>query len=319
MLRLTDAAPLAYADAHGLFAAEGVEVRLQVEPSWANIADKLAWGALDGAVMLPPLAIAMALGLRGPATRLVIPAGISRNGNAITLASRLADAVLADGPADPPVIAARLRPFLPLRLASVHAFSTHDLLLRRFLKAGGIDPAAEVTFSVIPPPDMVAALQNGRVDGFCAGPPWGAVAAASEVGRTVAVSSRIAPGHPEKCFAVTAGWAESARLARVLRALAKAGRACNDPSQADALAELLARPDRVAVDASLIRLSLPGGRGLEVDVSVFGALPADPAEGRRFVQEMRAWRNLPPEAEAVAASLYRPDLSAADMAAKIDN
>ena len=90
-LRLTDAAPVIYAQAHGLFAGEGLDVSLTVEPSWANIADKLAWKLLDGAVMLPPLAIAMALGLRGPVTRTVIPAGISRNGNAITLARRLAE------------------------------------------------------------------------------------------------------------------------------------------------------------------------------------------------------------------------------------
>src|SRR4051794_36338837 len=164
MVRLTDAAPLVYAFSHGLFAAEGVHVRLEVEPSWANIADKLAWGALDGAVMLPPLAIAMALGLREPATDLLIPTGISRNGNAVTLAAPLADAVLADGPAPPSVIAARLRPFLPLRLACVHAFSTHDLLLRLFLESGGINPVQEVTFSVIPPQDMAGAMAAGRVD-----------------------------------------------------------------------------------------------------------------------------------------------------------
>ncbi len=57
MVRLTDAAPLVYAHAHGLFERQGIRVRLEVEPSWANVADKLAWGLLDGAVMLPPLAI----------------------------------------------------------------------------------------------------------------------------------------------------------------------------------------------------------------------------------------------------------------------
>jgi ABC-type nitrate/sulfonate/bicarbonate transport system substrate-binding protein len=85
MVRLTDAAPLVFAQAHDLFAAAELEVSIAVEPSWANVADKLAWSLLDGAVMLYPLAIAMALGLRGPATPLRIPAGISLNGNAITL------------------------------------------------------------------------------------------------------------------------------------------------------------------------------------------------------------------------------------------
>src|SRR5688500_1461411 len=87
LLRLTDAAAVFLADAYGLFAAEGLDVDLSVEPSWANIADKLAYGLLDVAVMLPPLALAMALGLRGPAaTPLVVPMSLSLNGSSVVLA-----------------------------------------------------------------------------------------------------------------------------------------------------------------------------------------------------------------------------------------
>jgi NitT/TauT family transport system ATP-binding protein/nitrate/nitrite transport system substrate-binding protein len=307
MVRLTDAAPLVYAYAHGLFAAEGVQVRLHVEPSWANVADKLAWGVLDGAIMLPPLAIAMALGLRPPATRLVIPVGISRNGNAVTLATPLADAVLADGPAPPEAIAARLRPFLPLRLASVHAFSTHDLLLRLFLESGGIDPAGDIAFSVVPPPDMPRALLQGRVDGFCAGAPWGAVAAEAGAGRTVAVSSAIMPDHPEKCLAMRAEWAETEQLRAVVRALDRAGHACADPAETPDLARLLAGSDWVGVPAALIAASLPGGVGGQVDVSAFGAPSAKVTEGLWFVQQMRRWRTLPANAETVVAAMYPPN------------
>lgn len=188
MVRLADAAPVVHAAVAGLFEAEGVAVSLTVEPSWANIADKLAWGLLDGAVMLPPLAIAMALGLRDPPTPLVIAAGISRDGNAVTLSSRLAGPLLREGRAAPAVMAARLRPLLPLRLAVVHARSTHDLLLRLFIESGGIDPAGLAPFVVVPPSEMPQALASGRIDGFCAGAPWGAVAAEQGWGETVAVS-----------------------------------------------------------------------------------------------------------------------------------
>lgn len=112
MVRLTDAAPLVLAQSSGLFAAEDLDVVVSVEPSWANIADKLAWGLLEGAVMLPPLAIAMALGLRGPPTRLIVPAGISLNGNAITLGHRFAAPILSEGFSGPAVMAARLRSLL---------------------------------------------------------------------------------------------------------------------------------------------------------------------------------------------------------------
>src|SRR5262249_1956804 len=79
LLRLTDAAPLIIAHELGHFAGENVEVRLSLEPSWANIADKLAFGLLDGAMLLPPLALALHLGLSGAGgpEALIVPAALS--------------------------------------------------------------------------------------------------------------------------------------------------------------------------------------------------------------------------------------------------
>ena len=319
MVRLTDAAPVVLAQASGLFAAEGLAVDITVEPSWANVADKLAWGLLDGAVMPPPLAIAMLLGLRAPATDLVVPAGISLNGNAVTLASAIAAPILAGGRPEAAIAAARLKTAVergpPLRLAVVHAFSTHDLLLRLFLEQGGIDPA-QATITVVPPADMPAALAAKQIDGFCAGAPWGAVAAEAGVGRMVAASSAIWPNHPEKCLAMRARWAEahSDTLLRLLRALAHAGRRCDEAAGAPALAALLARPEWVGVPARLIEASLPGGDGQEVDRSAFAAHDAMtpmPAHARWFAQQMARWRDLPPDAETRAAAMYLPSLHAA--------
>src|SRR5579859_5447104 len=90
LLRLTDAAPVIIAHEHGFFARRGLDVRLSVEPSWANIADKLTYGRLDAAVMLPPLAFAVSLGLRGIGTPLVVPMSLSLNGNSITVSSEIA-------------------------------------------------------------------------------------------------------------------------------------------------------------------------------------------------------------------------------------
>ncbi len=317
MVRLTDAAPIVLAQVQGLFAAEGLDVTIHVEPSWANVADKLAWGRLDGAVLLPPLAIAMALGLRGPPMPLIVPAGISLNGNAITLARHLAEPVLAGGRPAPGQAADRLRraitgPGRP-RIAVVHAFSTHDLLLRLFLEQGGIDPETQIDIVVTPPADMVAALAAGQIDGFCAGAPWGAVAAREGAGRTVAVSSALWRNHPEKCLALGAGWAAAnpdATLALV-RAVLRAGQACDRPAAAPALAALLARPEWVGVAPPLIAASLPGGIGSEVDRSVFSAHHAGvpfPDHARWFLRQMARWRDIPAGAEAAAAAIYRPDL-----------
>src|SRR4029077_19240055 len=85
-----------------------LDVSLSIEPSWANIADKLAYGFLDGAMMPPPLAFAVQLGLSGGGgpEAIVVPAALSLDGNTVTLAARWSEPV-ASGGADSPLTAAR--------------------------------------------------------------------------------------------------------------------------------------------------------------------------------------------------------------------
>ncbi len=234
LLRLADAAPLVLAEAIGAFAAEGVEVRLAIEPSWANIADKIAYGLIDGAVMLPPLAFAVSLGLRGGATPLLVPMSLSLNGNTVTLADGLAADIAPGGDRMPTALEAarRFAASLAARrgarpaLAVVHAYSTHNLLLRYWLAAGGLDPAGDVELVVVPPAQVVDALAAGAIAGFCAGAPWGAAAARAGIGRTVAVTSGIWNNHPEKVLAVSRRWAQKhpEPLQRLLRARLRAAR-----------------------------------------------------------------------------------------------
>jgi len=101
LLRLTDSAPAIVAQEFGWFAEEGIEAELHMEPSWANIADKLAYGLLDAAIILPPLAFAVELGLRGIRQPLLVPCSVSHGGNTVTLSRDLAqkaDAQLGTGP-----------------------------------------------------------------------------------------------------------------------------------------------------------------------------------------------------------------------------
>jgi ABC-type nitrate/sulfonate/bicarbonate transport system substrate-binding protein len=320
LLRLTDAAPVVLAQASGLFAAEGVAVELVVEPSWANLADKLAYGLLDAAVMLPPLALALTLGLREAGAALIVPMSLSLNGNSMTLAETLAAPILDGGRPAPLEAGRRLRRLLQDRqhptFAVVHGWSTHDLLLRYWLAASGIDPERDVALTVVPPADMADALAAGRIDGFCAGAPWGAMAARAGLGRTVVVSSGIWLDHPEKCLAVRADWATEhpAALQALLRALLLASLRCDDPAETPALAALLAEPSFVGVPAEAIAASLPGGPpGGEVDRSVFAAHGATfpwRVHARWFLDQMARWRSLPPgtDAAATAERVYRPDL-----------
>jgi len=319
LVRLTDMAPAFVAEAKGFFAAERVEASLSIEPSWANIADKLTFRALDAAVMLPPLAFAVAMGLRGAGTPLIVPLSISQNGNGFTVSGALAAAIGADT-ADVMAVGRRLAGIVAaagprLRIAVVHAFSSHDLLLRYWLAASGIDPVRDVELVVVPPVDMVAALETGAIDGFCAGAPWGAVATRQGAGRTVMLTSAVWRDHPEKCFAVTADWAERQPdgLQAVLRALLRAQAYCDEPAHAEEIAELLAAPERLDVPAAALRASLPGAvPNGGVDLSRFAGAASVPRleHAAWFLDQMLRWGRFGPEIDraALARAVYRPDL-----------
>jgi len=286
VLRLTDSAPAIVADAEGLFATHGVNVAVQVEPSWANIADKLCWGKLDAAIMLLPLAVAADAGLRGQSTRLIVPMGISQGGNVIVVSRPIADQLSSPS-------AAGLRTWLGQharrpRFAVVHVFSMHNLLLRYWLASGGVDPDRDLEIVVIPPERVVAELARGQIVGFCAGAPWGDVAEAGGAGRILLGSSTIRPGHAEKCLAISESWftAEPDAAKALLRALQAAQHLCDTPERAPWLAALLAR--RLSLPEMPTRATLPGGSSIE-HVGFAAAARLDQAEVLWLLHEMQRW------------------------------
>ena len=326
LLRLTDAAPLIVARELGYFAAENIEVALSVEPSWANVADKLSYGLLDGSMMLPPLALALRLGLSGSGgpEAIIVPAALSLNGNTVTLAERWfdsepgGDAVSALASARRLAAAIRTRGEKPV-LAVVHTFSTHNLLLRYWLATGGIDPDREVTFTVVPPADTADALASGRIDGYCAGAPWGEVAARAGAGRTVATSHAIWNHGTEKVLAVRQRIAEEDpnRLQAVLRALLRAAAYCDTPGNAPLVAAILAERHYLGVPANIILTSLPGAASRDrsdADISVFFANAANvpwQSHAQWFLGQMQRWGYVGKnDAAGAAVAIFRPELYA---------
>ncbi|HEY1736518.1 MAG TPA: ABC transporter substrate-binding protein, partial [Methylovirgula sp.] len=152
LLRLTDSAPVIMAESLGLFAHAGLDVEISIEPSWANAADKLSYGLVDCAVMLPPLAFAIALGLRGPKADVIVPMTLSTGGNSLAftrdVANQIADETKMKDPLDALALGRNFAKWLggragrggPPRLGVVHVFSTHNLLLRYWLAVSGINP-----------------------------------------------------------------------------------------------------------------------------------------------------------------------------------
>ncbi len=311
VLRLTDSAPVIVAADRGIFTGLGLEVLVQIEPSWANIADKLSYGLLDVAVMLPPLALAAAMGLRGPASKLVVPMSLSQGGNTIVLSTEAASGVASSGTL-PVWLHVQT---VPPRFAVVHPFSTHNVLLRYWLASSGVDPDRDIETVVIPPEDVVAALAAGRIAGFCAGAPWGDVAASCGAGEVVIGTSAIWPHHPEKCLALAEGWAEANPEAMhlVLRALLRAQILCDRPTESTAIAALLAREDGLHLPAAETLAALPGGTATERIRFSAGTtwFPAQ-AHAMWFLGQMQRWGWIEAAVSLpeIARRVYRSDLLA---------
>jgi NitT/TauT family transport system ATP-binding protein/nitrate/nitrite transport system substrate-binding protein len=299
LLRLCDAAPVILADQEALFDSQGLSVALSIEPSWANIADKLGYGLLEGAVMLPPLAMACAAGLRGRKTDLLVPMNLSANGNAITLSSRHVEAFSQGGIA---AVAAETR----LRLAVVHGFSTHDLLLRYWLAASGVKPDHDLEITVLPPAEMVGSLAAGAIDGFCAGAPWGEVAVQSGLGFIAIRSRDIWRDHPEKCLALRADFAEGnlSSVLGLLQVLRRAGAVCAAKAKRGALASLLAQPEYLDLPATTIEAGLDPDAGGPLFTPQYPA----PAQARWYAEQMIRWGKAPDSILETQATIYRPDI-----------
>ncbi|AWN37027.1 CmpA/NrtA family ABC transporter substrate-binding protein [Methylobacterium radiodurans] len=321
---LCDAAPLIAAHVFGFARAEGLDLDLSPEPSWATLRDRLALGHLDAAHMLAPLALASGLGLSGPPAELMVPLGLSLNGNAVTVTNALWEAMAPEGDdldavahALGRVARARAEAGRPLTLGTVHPFSCHTYQLRLLAERGGFDIGL-ARLVVVPPQHSVEALGRGLVDGFCAGAPWNGVAVAAGIGRIAALGRDLAPDAPEKVLAVSRRH-DGATLPLV-RAVARAGLWCAEPENRAELAHRLAGRTYLGLDAELI------GRTLAGDLTVgsaprsvpdyirFGAeaQAPQPGQARWLLAQMRAAGQIPPgpDPEAAALALYRPDILA---------
>jgi nitrate/nitrite transport system substrate-binding protein len=318
---LSDSAPLVAAHELGLFARHGLAVELSVEPSWANIRDKLATGLLDAAHALAPMPIAATLGV-GPLHQPTLTAlSLGLGGNAVTVSPALLRALTeADagalalpatrGRALARVVAARRAAGAPrLRLATVFPVSMHAYELRYWLAASGIHPDRDVELSVVPPPRMVERLEAGAIDGFCVGEPWSSVAALRGSGVVILMKHDIWQNAPEKVLAVNAAWAAAHREAHraLLRALLEAAAWCDEPGNRGELARLLARG---WVDASLEALT----SSLVADgfhrFARFAATFPWRSHAAWIVTQMLRWGQLEKavDVRAAAALVYRSDL-----------
>jgi nitrate/nitrite transport system substrate-binding protein len=334
-IALNDAAPLIAGLEKGFFAAEGLDVALSREASWANIRDKVSVGLLDGAHMLAPMPIACTLGLSGPPTPMVAPFSLNLNGSAITVSRALAEAMRAaapEGMTERPRTARPLRAVIearraaggpPLTFAVVFPYSMHNYELRYWLAEAGIDPDRDLRLVITPPPRMAARLASGEIDGFCVTAPWNALAVAEGTGEIMIYASEIWRVGPDKVFGLTADWARRhpATLQALLRALMRAAVWCDEPAHRRELGAIMAGDAYLRAPAEIVSQSLVGSppyaQGeagpVSLDYMIYHRYAASfpwRSHATWFLTQMLRWGQIDGTIDipAVAEATYRPDL-----------
>ncbi|HML91725.1 CmpA/NrtA family ABC transporter substrate-binding protein [Methyloceanibacter sp.] len=331
-LPLLDSAVLVAAREKNFAEAEGLDLALVREHSWASIRDRLAVGHFQAAHMLGPMPIAFNLGLAPLAKHTIAPMALGLGGNAVTVSRNLWAAMKdngASGGFDPAsagvalgkVIAAQSGAGRP-RFAVVHPHSGHNYELRYWLAACGIDPDKDVEIVIVPPPLMPDALASGQIEGYCVGEPYNSASAIAGTGRIITTKSMIWRSSPEKVLGVSTNWAEANpdALDRLLRALYRAAQWCGVTSNHEELASLLARPDYIGCPPEWLLPALSGqiwtGDGEVIAMDDFFVPHAKAAtfpwksHALWFYSQMVRWGQVEasPHNEAVARDSYRPDL-----------
>jgi nitrate/nitrite transport system substrate-binding protein len=252
---LTDCAPIVMAKELGLFKKYGLNVEVTKEASWANVRDKILTGELDGAHCLFSMPFSVYTGVGGKAgSEMRIAMVLNNNGQAITLSKEFCGKVGFKQTAKvAPVVAA-------------FPGGTHDIWLRYWLAAAGVSQKTSKIIT-IPPPQMVANMKVGNMDGFCVGEPWNGVAVKQNIGFTQIATQDIWEHHPEKALVVNKKFSESRReeLKNVMKAILEACKWLDNRANRKKAAEVIGKTPYVNAPADVIEARLMGDYNLGCD------------------------------------------------------
>ncbi|MFZ2727088.1 MAG: CmpA/NrtA family ABC transporter substrate-binding protein [Methylococcaceae bacterium] len=351
-IKLTDMAPLAVAYEKGYFDDEGLSVQLEAQANWKVLLDRVVSGELDGAHMLAPLPLGTAIGF-GTQADIISAFTLTLNGDAITVSNDVWKQMkpqipLKDNKPVHPIKADTLKPVLekykaegkPFNMAMTFPVGTHNLKLRYWLAAGGINPGfyappqdtsgninAEAILSVTPPPQMPATMDSGTIVGYCVGEPWNQQAVFKGIGVPVISDYELMPNSSEKIFGVSKSWAEKNPKTHiaVIKALIRASMwldAENNKNRNEGV-EMLSQKQYVGADYDVIANSMngtfeyeKGDKRVLPDFNVFfrhnGSYPYY-SDAVWYLTQMRRWGQIN-EAKPdswymdIAKKVYRPDI-----------
>ncbi len=197
---LTDCASVVMAAVKGFDKKYGIKIIPSKEASWAGVRDKLVNGELDAAHVLYGLVYGVQLGIGGPKKDMSVLMTLDNNGQGISLSNQLHQKGVTDGASLRKLISTEKREYV---FAQTFPTGTHAMWLYYWLPTYGNNPIHDVKTITVPPPQMVANMRIGNMDGFCVGEPWNQRAIVDKVGFSVATSQDVWPDHPEKVLGTT--------------------------------------------------------------------------------------------------------------------
>ncbi|TIX86536.1 CmpA/NrtA family ABC transporter substrate-binding protein [Rhizobium sp. P44RR-XXIV] len=251
-IALTDAAPLVIAKEKGLFEKHGLaDVDVAKQASWGATRDNLVLGGaangIDGAHILSPLPYLMHTGKvtqNNQPVPMAILARLNYDSQGISVAKEYADTgVELDASKLKAAFDAKRAAGKEIKAAMTFPGGTHDLWIRYWLAAGGIDPDKDVSTIVVPPPQMVANMKVGNMDVFCVGEPWNEQLVNQGIGFTACTTGEIWKGHPEKALGMRADWIEKNPNAAkaLLMAVMEAQQWCDSMDNKEEMATILGK------------------------------------------------------------------------------
>ena len=225
---ITCASPLLMADPLGFYKAQGLNVQMIKTAGWALIRDKVLNREYDASHMLAPMPLAMSMGIGSNPIPLNVATIQNTNGQAITLHVKHKDK------RDP-------KQWKGFKFAVPFEFSMHNFLLRYYVAEHGLDPDKDIQIRVVPPPEMVANLRAGNLDGYLGPDPFNQRAVYDEVGFIHILSKEIWDGHPCCSFGVPTDFVKQNpnTFAALYRAILTAAKMARDPKNRPIMAEVL--------------------------------------------------------------------------------
>ena len=254
---LTDCASVVIASVMKFDEKYGIKIIPSKEASWAAVRDKLVNGELDASHVLYGMIYGVHMGIGGAKKDMAILMNLNNNGQAITLANKFAEAGAKDG--------AGLKAFITKNkgdytFAQTFPTGTHAMWLYYWLATYSIDPFKDVKSIVVPPPQMVANMRVGNMDGFCVGEPWNNRAIYDKIGFTVETTQGIWKDHPEKTLGTTAEFVQkNPNTARAMTAaILDAGKFIDVMANRKKVAEIIADKSFVNCPVDVIDQRLQG-------------------------------------------------------------